>query len=112
MSTTYNVCFATLSKRLQESFVGDVPDTTIQQDLTSCKQTIFDPALRRMTNHTVTEYYEAFTSIITGSPYDETKPFPFDIGELNANLVSMIHSDTVPLPVAPPRNVFQLLSIG
>jgi hypothetical protein len=24
----------------------------------------------------------------------------------------MIHSDTVPLPVAPPRNVFQLLFIG
>ena len=60
--------FAILSKRLQESFVGEVPDTTVQQDLTSCKQTIFDPALCRMTNRTVTEYYEAFTSIITGSP--------------------------------------------
>ena len=59
--------FAVLSKRLQESFVGDVPDTTVQQDLTSCKQTIFDPALCRMANRTVTEYYEAFTSIIIGS---------------------------------------------
>ena len=100
--------FAILSKRLQESFVGEVPDTTVQQDLTSCKQTIFDPALRRMANRTVTEYYEAFTSIITGSPYDETKPFPFDIGELffagaNANLINMIHSDTKSLPVAVPN---------
>ena len=100
--------FAILSKRLQESFVGEVPDTTVQQDLTSCKQTIFDPALCRMTNRTVTEYYEAFTSIITGSPYDETKPFPFDIGELffagaNANLINMIHSDTKSLPVAAPN---------
>ncbi len=98
--------FAILSKRIQESFVGDVPDTTVQQDLTGCKQTIFDAALRRTVNRTVTEYYEAFTSIITGSPYDETKPFPFDIGELffggaNPNLIAMIHSDSVTLPVAP-----------
>jgi hypothetical protein len=97
--------FAILSKRFQESFVGDVRDTTVQQDLTSCKQTIFDPAFCRMANRTVTEYYEAFTSIITGSPYDETKPFPFNIGELffagaSTNLISMIHSDTKSLPVA------------
>jgi hypothetical protein len=85
--------------------VGDVLDTTVQPDLTSCTQTIFDPALCRMANCTVTEYYEVFTSIITGSSYDETKPFPFDIGELsfasaNTNLISMIHSDTKSLPVA------------
>jgi hypothetical protein len=97
--------FTVLSKQLQESFVGDVLDTTVHQDLTSCKQTIFDTALCCMANHTVTEYYEAFTSIITGSPYDETKPFPFDISKLffagaNANLISMIHSDTKSLPVA------------
>jgi hypothetical protein len=29
--------FAILSKRLQELFVGDVLDTTVQQDLASCK---------------------------------------------------------------------------
>jgi hypothetical protein len=86
--------------------VGDVPNTTVQQDLTGCKQTIFDAALRRTVNQTVTEYYEAFTSIITGSPYDETKPFPFDIGEqffggANPNLIDMIHSDSVTLPAAP-----------
>jgi hypothetical protein len=86
--------------------VGDVPNTTVQQYLTGCKQTIFDAALRRIVNRTVTEYYEAFTSIITESPYDETKPFPFDIGELffggaNPNLIAMIHSDSVTLPVAP-----------
>jgi hypothetical protein len=62
-----------------------------------------------MANHIVTEYYEAFTSIITGSPCDETKQFPFDIDELfftagaNANLICMIHSDTVTLSVAPPN---------
>ena len=100
--------FAILSKRLQESFVGDVPDTTVQQDLTGCKQTIFDAALRRTVNRTITEYYEAFTSIITGSPYDEAKPFPFDIGELffagaNANLIAMVHSDTTTIPVATPN---------
>jgi hypothetical protein len=101
--------FAVLSKRLQELFVGDVLDTTVQQDLTSCKQTIFDPALCCMANGTVTEYYEAFTSIITGSPYDETKPFPFDMGELffagaNTNLISVIHSDTKSFPVAAANN--------
>jgi hypothetical protein len=37
-------------------------------------------------------YYEASASIITGSPYDETKPFPFDLWELifagtNPNLI-------------------------
>ncbi len=100
--------FAILSKRIQESFVGDVPDTTVQQDLTGCKQTIFDPALCRMANRTVTKYYEAFTSIITGSPYDETKLFPFDMGKLffagaNANLINMIHSDTKSLPVTAPN---------
>ncbi len=100
--------FAILSKRLQESFVGDVPDTTVQQDLTGCKQTIFDAALRRTVNRTVTEYYEVFTSIITGSPYDEDKPFPFDIGELffagaNPNLIAMVHSDTATIPVATPN---------
>ena len=57
-----------------------------------------------MANRTVTEYYEAFISIITGSPYDEAKPFPFDIGELffagaNTNLINMIHSDTKTIPV-------------
>jgi hypothetical protein len=74
--------FDILSKHIQESFMGDVPDTTVQQYLTGCKQTIFDAALRRTVNRTVTEYYEAFTSIITRSPYNETKPFPFDIREL------------------------------
>ena len=59
-----------------------------------------------MVNRTVTEYYEAFTSIITGSPYNETKPFPFDIGELffsgaNENLINTVHNDTVTVPVAP-----------
>ena len=87
--------------------MGDVPGTTVQQDLTSCKQTILDPALRRMANCTVTEYYEALTSIITGSPYDEKKPFPFGIGELffagaNANLNNMTHSAPKALPVADP----------
>ena len=48
--------FAILSKCIQESFVGDVLDTTVQQDLTGCKQTIFDAALRRTVNRTVTEY--------------------------------------------------------
>jgi hypothetical protein len=52
------------------------------------------------------EYYEAFTSIITGSPYDETKPFPLDTGELffagaNLNLITMIRDYTMTLPVAP-----------
>jgi hypothetical protein len=61
-----------------------------------------------MANRTVTEYYEAFTSIITGSPYDETKPFPFDIGKVffagaNANLTNMIHGDTKSLLVAAPN---------
>ncbi len=97
--------FAILSKRLQESFVGNVPDTTVQQDLTGCKQTVFDAALRRTVNRTVTEYYETFTSIITGSPYDEEKPFPFDIGELffagaNPNLIAMVHSDKILVPAA------------
>jgi hypothetical protein len=98
--------FAIIPKRIQKSFVGVVPDTTVQQDLMGCKQTIFDAVLRSTVNQTVTEYYEAFTSIITGSPYDETKPFPFDIGELffggaNLNLITMINSDTVTLPVTP-----------
>ena len=100
--------FAILSRRLQESFVGDVPDTTVQQDLTGCKQTIFDAALRRTVNRTITEYYEAFTSIITGSPYDEDKPFPFDIGELffagaNPNLIAMVHSDKINVTAATPN---------
>ena len=54
------------------------------------------------------EYYEAFTSIITGSPYDEDKPFPFDIGELffagaNPNLIAMVHSDKISVPAATPN---------
>jgi hypothetical protein len=98
--------FAILSKCIRESFVGDVPNTTVRQDLTGCKQTISDTALYRTVNRTVTEYYEAFTSIITGSPYHETKPLPFDIGKLffdsaYLNLIAMIHSDTVTLPVTP-----------
>jgi hypothetical protein len=35
-----------------------------------------------MVNRMVMEYYaEAFTSIITGSPYDEHKPFLFKISD-------------------------------
>jgi hypothetical protein len=53
-----------------------------------------------------------------GSPYDETKPFPLDIRELffagaNANLIRMIHSNTVTLPVAPSNESFPpLLYVG
>ncbi len=74
--------FAILAKRIQETFVGELADTTVQQDLTSCKQTVFDQTRRQLVNQTVTEYYEAFTMIITGSPYDDDQPFPFDIGDL------------------------------
>jgi hypothetical protein len=67
-----------------------------------CKQTIFDPALHPMANRTVTEYNDHWFPI-----YDEIKPCPFDIREqffagANANLISMIHSDTKPLLLATP----------
>ena len=98
--------FSILSLRLQQTFVGEVQDTTVQQDLTGCRQTTFDSSLRRTVQRTVTAYYEAFTFIVTGSPYDDDKPFPFDIGELffagaNAPLINMFHSENKSLPLAP-----------
>ena len=82
--------FAILAKRIQETFVGELADTTVQQDLTSCKQTVFDQTRRQLVNRTVTEYYEAFTMIITGSPYDDDQPFHLTLGTFSLGVPTKI----------------------
>ena len=82
--------FAILAKRIQETFVGELADTTVQQDLTSCKQTVFDQTRRQLVNRTVTEYYEAFTMIITGSPYNDDQPFHLTLGTFSLGVPTKI----------------------
>jgi hypothetical protein len=60
-----------------------------------------------MITHMVTEYYEAYTAIISGLLYNEDMPFPFDIGKLfcagtNPNLIAMIHSNNIIFQMHPP----------
>jgi hypothetical protein len=91
--------------RLKEAFVGEVEDLSIQTELEKCTQQRYNPLTRRPEELTVVHYYEEFSNIITGAPYDIKTPFPFDIGAIFFNGVkptikNVIHSKKTAIPKA------------
>jgi hypothetical protein len=72
--------FDIVVERLKDTFVGEVADMQIQHELQHCMQQRYNTQLRRMEELSVVQYYEEFSNIVTGSPYDVRQPFLFEIG--------------------------------
>jgi hypothetical protein len=93
-------------QQIKEAFVGEVKYLSVQTDeLEKCTQQRYNPITRRPEELSVIHYYEDFSNIITGAPYDNKNPFPFNIGAIFFNGVkptsrNVIRSEKSVIPKA------------
>jgi hypothetical protein len=92
-------------QRIKEAFVGEVEDLSVQTEFEKCTQQRYNPLTRRPEELSVIHYYEDFSNIITGAPYDNKNPFPFDNGAIFFNGVkptfrNVIRSEKSVIPKA------------
>ena len=77
----------------------------LQAGLQNCKQVYFDPNTRTLVHCTVTQFFEAFLTVV--ETFDPTKPYPGDIATTFFNNLaldlqeSITTSTSVTLPTAP-----------